>query len=156
MPPISGSAPAQSYHCSGYLLGVVTEVKTDIYVTSFGPVSDVEMVRLIQTSSHWEIKNMQISAPFSAHKPWNSSSTGCSLALGFMVLSEFTELTSWLGLILPISARLWGYLKLLSQLKSLQRQVMWTGATKKAWMVLQRRWKKLVLCWFAICSVWME
>lgn len=26
------------------LLGPVTEVKTDIYVTSFGPVSDVEMV----------------------------------------------------------------------------------------------------------------
>lgn len=25
--------------------GAVTEVKTDIYVTSFGPVSDVEMVR---------------------------------------------------------------------------------------------------------------
>lgn len=25
--------------------GPVTEVKTDIYVTSFGPVSDVEMVR---------------------------------------------------------------------------------------------------------------
>lgn len=25
-------------------LGPVTEVKTDIYVTSFGPVSDVEMV----------------------------------------------------------------------------------------------------------------
>lgn len=27
--------------------GPVTEVKTDIYVTSFGPVSDVEMVRSI-------------------------------------------------------------------------------------------------------------
>lgn len=27
-----------------YSLGPVTEVKTDIYVTSFGPVSDVEMV----------------------------------------------------------------------------------------------------------------
>lgn len=26
------------------MLGPVTEVKTDIYVTSFGPVSDVEMV----------------------------------------------------------------------------------------------------------------
>lgn len=26
-------------------IGPVTEVKTDIYVTSFGPVSDVEMVR---------------------------------------------------------------------------------------------------------------
>lgn len=26
-------------------LGPVTEVKTDIFVTSFGPVSDVEMVR---------------------------------------------------------------------------------------------------------------
>lgn len=25
--------------------GAVTEVKTDIYVTSFGPVSDVEMVK---------------------------------------------------------------------------------------------------------------
>lgn len=31
------------------LLGPVTEVKTDIYVTSFGPVSDVEMVGI------WEI-----------------------------------------------------------------------------------------------------
>ena len=28
----------------------MTEVKTDIYVTSFGPVSDVEMVGI------WEIK----------------------------------------------------------------------------------------------------
>uniref|UniRef100_A0A8C5RA44 Neurotransmitter-gated ion-channel ligand-binding domain-containing protein n=1 Tax=Laticauda laticaudata TaxID=8630 RepID=A0A8C5RA44_LATLA len=28
---------------SFYTLGPVTEVKTDIYVTSFGPVSDVEM-----------------------------------------------------------------------------------------------------------------
>lgn len=27
-------------------VGPVTEVKTDIYVTSFGPVSDVEMVRM--------------------------------------------------------------------------------------------------------------
>lgn len=27
-----------------HVLGPVTEVKTDIYVTSFGPVSDVEMV----------------------------------------------------------------------------------------------------------------
>lgn len=29
---------------SGLISGAVTEVKTDIYVTSFGPVSDVEMV----------------------------------------------------------------------------------------------------------------
>lgn len=28
-------------------IGPVTEVKTDIYVTSFGPVSDVEMVRTL-------------------------------------------------------------------------------------------------------------
>lgn len=34
---------------TSYLLGPVTEVKTDIYVTSFGPVSDVEMVGI------WEI-----------------------------------------------------------------------------------------------------
>lgn len=33
-----------SYLFTSYLLGPVTEVKTDIYVTSFGPVSDVEMV----------------------------------------------------------------------------------------------------------------
>lgn len=31
-------------HPSGLISGAVTEVKTDIYVTSFGPVSDVEMV----------------------------------------------------------------------------------------------------------------
>lgn len=31
---------------SFYTLGPVTEVKTDIYVTSFGPVSDVEMVSM--------------------------------------------------------------------------------------------------------------
>lgn len=31
---------------SFYTLGPVTEVQTDIYVTSFGPVSDVEMVRI--------------------------------------------------------------------------------------------------------------
>ena len=31
-------------HSSGLISGAVTEVKTDIYVTSFGPVSDVEMV----------------------------------------------------------------------------------------------------------------
>lgn len=31
-------------HLSGLISGAVTEVKTDIYVTSFGPVSDVEMV----------------------------------------------------------------------------------------------------------------
>lgn len=31
-------------HLSGLIPGAVTEVKTDIYVTSFGPVSDVEMV----------------------------------------------------------------------------------------------------------------
>lgn len=28
-----------------FAVGPVTEVKTDIFVTSFGPVSDVEMVR---------------------------------------------------------------------------------------------------------------
>lgn len=28
-----------------FIAGGVTEVKTDIFVTSFGPVSDVEMVR---------------------------------------------------------------------------------------------------------------
>lgn len=33
-----------SHLFTSYLLGPVTEVKTDIYVTSFGPVSDVEMV----------------------------------------------------------------------------------------------------------------
>lgn len=31
------------------LIGPVTEVKTDIYVTSFGPVSDVEMVSMHST-----------------------------------------------------------------------------------------------------------
>lgn len=39
-----------SHLFTSYLLGPVTEVKTDIYVTSFGPVSDVEMVGI------WEIK----------------------------------------------------------------------------------------------------
>lgn len=33
-------------------LGPVTEVKTDIYVTSFGPVSDVEMVCIVFTYIH--------------------------------------------------------------------------------------------------------
>lgn len=32
------------YHNSIIFIGPVTEVKTDIFVTSFGPVSDVEMV----------------------------------------------------------------------------------------------------------------
>lgn len=32
--------------CFIHSIGPVTEVKTDIYVTSFGPVSDVEMVRM--------------------------------------------------------------------------------------------------------------
>lgn len=31
-------------HSSALISDAVTEVKTDIYVTSFGPVSDVEMV----------------------------------------------------------------------------------------------------------------
>lgn len=33
------------------LIGPVTEVKTDIYVTSFGPVSDVEMVCMYLTGT---------------------------------------------------------------------------------------------------------
>ena len=32
--------------------GPVTEVKTDIYVTSFGPVSDVEMVRILTKNNN--------------------------------------------------------------------------------------------------------
>lgn len=40
-----------SHLFTSYLLGPVTEVKTDIYVTSFGPVSDVEMVGI------WGLKN---------------------------------------------------------------------------------------------------
>lgn len=40
-------------------LGPVTEVKTDIYVTSFGPVSDVEMVR---TNSLNAVKHMSMYA----------------------------------------------------------------------------------------------
>lgn len=36
---------------SFYTLGPVTEVKTDIYVTSFGPVSDVEMVSMSMSMS---------------------------------------------------------------------------------------------------------
>lgn len=35
---------ADMYHNSIIFIGPVTEVKTDIFVTSFGPVSDVEMV----------------------------------------------------------------------------------------------------------------
>lgn len=34
----------------------VTEVKTDIYVTSFGPVSDTDMVRLLPTLCHPRIE----------------------------------------------------------------------------------------------------
>lgn len=45
-PRTAGPSPAplrsQPLSCPA---GAVTEVKTDIYVTSFGPVSDVEMVR---------------------------------------------------------------------------------------------------------------
>lgn len=33
--------------------GAVTEVKTDIYVTSFGPVSDVEMVSELSEESNF-------------------------------------------------------------------------------------------------------
>ena len=32
----------------------VTEVKTDIYVTSFGPVSDTDMVSLISFNLHFQ------------------------------------------------------------------------------------------------------
>lgn len=35
----------------GSSAGPVTEVKTDIFVTSFGPVSDVEMVSKVKTFS---------------------------------------------------------------------------------------------------------
>lgn len=57
--------------CSWYILyllmnvaGGVTEVKTDIFVTSFGPVSDVEMVRYyicqeVYLRSQWEIIVLQ-------------------------------------------------------------------------------------------------
>lgn len=37
-----------SHLFTSWLLGPVTEVKTDIYVTSFGPVSDVEMVGMLE------------------------------------------------------------------------------------------------------------
>uniref|UniRef100_A0A452J6P4 Neurotransmitter-gated ion-channel ligand-binding domain-containing protein n=1 Tax=Gopherus agassizii TaxID=38772 RepID=A0A452J6P4_9SAUR len=40
--------------------GAVTEVKTDIYVTSFGPVSDVEMVRLIINYIHQGFGNSSL------------------------------------------------------------------------------------------------
>lgn len=40
--PQPGPLRSQPLSCPA---GAVTEVKTDIYVTSFGPVSDVEMVR---------------------------------------------------------------------------------------------------------------
>lgn len=37
-------------HLHELISGAVTEVKTDIYVTSFGPVSDVEMVSKLRMS----------------------------------------------------------------------------------------------------------
>lgn len=37
----------ETFFCFIGSIGRVTEVKTDIYVTSFGPVSDVEMVRTL-------------------------------------------------------------------------------------------------------------
>lgn len=43
-----------SHIFTSYLLGPVTEVKTDIYVTSFGPVSDVEMVGIWETLEVWK------------------------------------------------------------------------------------------------------
>lgn len=42
---MDGCGSSDTVVCFIGSLGPVTEVKTDIYVTSFGPVSDVEMVR---------------------------------------------------------------------------------------------------------------
>lgn len=54
-----------------YTLGPVTEVKTDIYVTSFGPVSDVEMVRV--SWIRWFCRFWGGGKNFS-HKEWMTNS----------------------------------------------------------------------------------
>lgn len=61
-------------------VGPVTEVKTDIYVTSFGPVSDVEMVC---THTHCKIRR---------HKPNFKHACYCVFLLETHCLSNQTYL----------------------------------------------------------------